>query len=141
MIMLLVRDLMTEDPKTVRLEDSLAHLYDLMDTLHVRHMPVVDEDGDLQGLVTHRDLVRGALHSDADLPVSNRRQMLQSIEVQEVMTAEPETATPRQTARDVAQLMLDNKFGCLPVVEGSRLVGIITESDFVRHVRDQIDSK
>ena len=86
--MLLVRDLMTEDPKTVRLEDSLAHLYDLMDTLHVRHMPVVDEDGDLQGLVTHRDLVRGALHSDADLPVSNRRQMLQSIEVQEVMTAE-----------------------------------------------------
>jgi CBS domain-containing protein len=54
--------------------------------------------------------------------------------VEEVMVHEVETVEPTAPLSEAAALMLENKFGCLPVVEGDRLVGILTESDFVRHV-------
>ena len=50
------------------------------------------------------------------------------------MTESVETIEPDRSIREAAQMMLENKFGCLPVVEGLRVVGIVTESDFVRHL-------
>lgn len=134
---MLVRDLMTENPFTLSANDNLVTLYDMMDEKHIRHVPVVDNEGDLLGLVTHRDLVRSALHVDAELPVSHQRQMLRGIKIEEIMAPEVETIDPEMNLLDAAQMMLENKFGCLPVVEGDHLVGIITESDFVKHYIDE----
>src|SRR5262245_37147257 len=61
-----VRDLMTTGPLTLHPSDNLASLHDLMQSRHVRHIPVVDSDGAVVGLVTHRDLLRDVL-SDTDL--------------------------------------------------------------------------
>jgi CBS domain-containing protein len=127
-----VRDLMTPDPFTLQPRDTLAALYDLMDSHRVRHVPIVDVDGELVGLLTHTDLAMSALGSLSDLPLSQERDLLQRRRVREVMVTDLETVEPDTSLAEAAATLFENKIGCLPVVEGSRLVGILTESDFVR---------
>jgi CBS domain-containing membrane protein len=127
-----VRDLMTPNPYTLQPRDTLASLYDLMDSHRVRHVPIVDGDGELVGLLTHTDLAMTALGSLSDLPLSQERDLLQRRRVREVMVTELETVEPDTPLAEAASTLFENKIGCLPVVEGNRLVGILTESDFVR---------
>ena len=131
---ILVRDLMTSKVFSLRPEATMTRLYEVMDLKHIRHIPVVDENGDLAGLVTHRDLLRSALTNRADLPLAIQRQLLETVPVSEIMTTAVETIEPDQDIRDAAEIMLENKYGCLPVVEGDELVGILTEADFVRYL-------
>jgi len=135
-----VRDLMTEDVRALPPNATVAELLELMDRLRIRHVPVV-EDGEIVGLVSHRDVVRGALGGLDQLPMSQRQQLLEQITIAEVMVEDPETIAPDADLRQAAELMLENKFGCLPVAEGSGLVGILTEADFVRHVLDLLDQE
>jgi CBS domain-containing membrane protein len=128
----LVRDLMTEKVYTLAPTDNLVALEDLMDARRVRHVPIVDREGDLIGLVTQRDLARSVLGRLEDLPIGVERDLLRSRRVREIMTTEPETVEPETRLSDAASTLLENKIGCLPVVEGMRLVGILTEADFVR---------
>jgi CBS domain-containing membrane protein len=127
-----VRDFMTPNVVTVRPDDTIAKAYELMLDNRFRHLVVVDGEGDLLGLLTHRDLLRYALIERTDLPLSLQRGVLKRIRVEEVMTSEVETAEPGQWLQEAALVMFDNKYGCLPVVEGQRVVGILTEADFVR---------
>ena len=127
-----VRDLMTETVFTLRPQDDLMALYDLMDTKHIRHVPIVDRDKDLVGLVTHRDLTRSALGTE-EAPLSLQREILGRRKIREIMATEVETVEPDEDLKVAAELLIENKIGCLPVVEGTHLVGILTESDFVRH--------
>jgi len=127
-----VRDLMTSSVVTVRNDDTVATAYELMLENRFRHLVVLNEDGELVGLLTHRDLLRHALIERAELPVGLQRSILKRILVEEVMTSEVETAEPGQWLHEAAQMMFENKYGCLPVVEDARVVGILTESDFVR---------
>ena len=133
----LVKDLMTEKVFTLGPSDSLVSLEDLMDSRRIRHVPIVDREGDLIGLVSHRDLARSALGRLDDLPISVERDILRARRVREIMMSEPETVDPDAPLSEAAALLLENKIGCLPVVEGSRLVGILTEADFVRDFRDR----
>lgn len=128
---LMVRDLMTEGAFAVGVDDNLETIRTLMEERNIRHAPVVGSGGVLLGLVTQRDLIRNTLRSDA-LPPQAAAEAMQMTTAGEVMTLNPVTAEPDQDIRDAARVMLDNKYGCLPVVEGARLVGIVTESDFVR---------
>ena len=129
-----VRDLMTENVKTVRANDSLATVYDKLDAEHIRHLPVVDEDRRLVGILSSRDLIRASVSGATELPMSAQRQVLETMKVDEIMNTAPETTEPGADIRDAGELLLEFKLGCLPVVEGDQLVGIITEADFVRHV-------
>lgn len=135
-----VRDLMTEDPYTLTPDDTVADLLALMDRYHFRHVPVVVEDRVLVGLVSHRDIVRGALGTIEQLPMSNQHELLTKVLVSEVMQKGIEAVEPDTDITEAGELMMDNKFGCLPVCEGGYLVGILTESDFVRYVVDTTDS-
>lgn len=128
----LVRDLMTEKVFTLRPNHDLAALYDLMDSRHVRHVPIVDNDEDLVGLVTDRDLSKSALGAVEELPLSVERDILRRRRIRDIMATEPDSIEPDATLREAAAILLENKVGCLPVVEGLHLVGIITEADFVR---------
>ncbi|HVT61097.1 MAG TPA: CBS domain-containing protein [Thermoanaerobaculia bacterium] len=128
-----VRDLMTRGVVSVAPEDSVAKAYDLMLEHRFRHLTVIAGDGELVGLLTHRDLLRHSLIERAELPLSLQRSVLQRIRVEEVMTSEVQTAAPGQSLRQAALIMLANKFGCLPVVEEAEVVGILTEADFVRY--------
>jgi CBS domain-containing membrane protein len=131
MIRLRVRDLMTEGVFAVDANDHLATVSDLMDERSIRHAPVV-EAGRLVGLISHRDLLRHALKGQVGVPPEVERGVQLTVTAGEVMTRDVVTAAPDQDIREAARLMLEGKFGCLPVVEDTRLVGILTESDFVR---------
>ncbi|MBI2373668.1 MAG: CBS domain-containing protein [Deltaproteobacteria bacterium] len=133
---LLVRDLMTEDVFSVGPKDRLSAVFDLMVERHVRHVPVVDDDRALLGIVSHRDLVKNL--AEGEVPVGMQRQLLTRIPVDEIMTRDVETVDPETTIGEAGQLMIDNKISCLPVVDGDELVGILTESDFVRCVIDRL---
>ncbi len=129
---LLVRDLMTENVFTLGRRDDLAVLYDLKDGEHIRHIPVVDEAGRVVGLVTHRELLRAALGSEPDHPLLLQREVLEGRTVGEIMLTAVETIGPDRPVGDAAQIMLDNRIGCLPVAQGGKLVGILTEADLVK---------
>jgi len=127
-----VRDLMTTDVLAVHPEDSLTKVQELMREKDVRHAPVVDHGGTLVGLVTERDILRRAFGPEADLPIAVQANQVTSIRAEDLMTCEVETVGPDEDAATAAQTMLDNKYGCLPVIEDGTLAGILTEADFVR---------
>ena len=129
-----VSDLMTSSPDTVFSDDDLGDVYALMNEKMIRHVPVVDHDGSVEGLVSQRDLIRTVLHAFDDLTFLDQRDALRGMFVRDVMTADPETVAPDMPLSDAGRLLLENKIGCLPVVEGTRLVGILTESDFIKRV-------
>ncbi len=129
-----VRDLMTESVRALSATDTALAAWDLMDEMHFRHVPVVDEVGDVVGLLSERDLLRNALAGASELPVSAQREYLRGVRIEEIMTVVPCTVEPETDLSDAGRMMLENKFSCLPVVGGEELVGIITESDFVRHL-------
>lgn len=127
-----VRDLMTAKVYSVRPTEAVRSVIRLMDEHHVRHVPIVDAEGDLVGLLSHRDLLRSSLIERPDVPGVLERAVHERVRVREVMNPYVETVAPETDIRQAAQIMLENKFGCLPVVNGRRLIGILTESDFVR---------
>ena len=131
---LTVADLMTPSPYCVHADDTLATAWDWMENERVRHLPVVDEDGNLEGVLSHRDLLRHALAGLEDVPMNQVVKYLERRSVRSAMVTEAEHADPSERVEQAAERMLENKWGCLPVCEGHRVVGILTESDFVRHV-------
>ncbi len=134
MSILRVRDLMTADVLVVGPDDPVTKLRDLMADKHIRHVPVVEDGEDLIGVVSDRDLLARALGSDTDLPLSLQAELLDDDKVRDVMTWDVETVDVDEDVALAAQVMLDNKYGCLPVLEEGKLAGILTEADFVRFV-------
>lgn len=128
---LLVRDLMSDRVFAVRPDDHLRTVHELMVEHHVRHIPVVDPEDHLVGLVSHRDLLRASLIEQPDRSSFVEAVVLEQIEVRELMTAEPSAVSAGTDIREAARVMLERKYGCLPVVRDGRLVGILTEADFL----------
>lgn len=131
---LIVADLMTEEVVFARENDSLNSAYDAMEEHRIRHLPVVDSERAVVGVISQRDMVAAALFSKESLPFSQVRDYLRNTTVAEVMSRGVETTDPEESIREAGLKLLENKFGCLPVVEGQKLIGIITESDFVRYL-------
>lgn len=136
----LASDVMTTDLQTARASTDLATAWNLMEDARIRHLPVVDDDDRVVGLVSHRDLAREALGMVEELPMHQRQEALAALRVEQIMTRGPETAQPDETLAAIGERMLDNKFGCMLIVEGERLVGLLTESDFVRMVVEREDA-
>ncbi len=90
----MVRDLMTTDVFTLRRNDELSIADDLMKQKRIRHIPVLHEDGRIAGILTQRDLFRGALVRALGFGSRAEEQMLHSLVVKEVMTTDPKTTTP-----------------------------------------------
>ncbi|HVN89244.1 MAG TPA: CBS domain-containing protein [Candidatus Binataceae bacterium] len=127
-----VRDLMTSDVTTLKRNDTLSLADDIMNLGRIRHLPVLDDDErELVGLVSQRDLFRGALAKALGYGQHGQRKVLDNLLVKEVMATDLVTTTPDTTLLEAAKILMTRKIGCLPVVEGGRLVGILTEADFV----------
>jgi CBS domain-containing protein len=127
-----VKHFMTEKVITLFAEQTLPLASDLMELRHVRHLPVVDEDGRLKGLVTHRDVLAAQVSVLTGLSTGQRDRLQAEVKVADVMRTDAITVGPETPAVDAAQIMIDLKIGCLPVVGGDdKLVGIVTEADFL----------
>ncbi len=134
-----VQDIMTENVFSLRSDHRLDLVDDIMNFQAIRHIPIVDENERLVGLVTHRDLLKATISSLAEISESEQRDIYRGIPVSEVMTTDVVTVTPETTLRRAAAKMIEEKIGCLPVVKDHRLVGIITEADFLKLVWEQLD--
>jgi CBS domain-containing protein len=116
----------------LRRNDSLTIADQVMHLGRIRHMPVLDDEGQVVGIVSQRDLFRGALARALGYGAHAQQKLLGQLVVKEVMTNDPVTIGPDAPLAEAARLMLERKIGCLVVVEEGRLVGILTESDFVK---------
>lgn len=137
---MIVKDVMSRDPITIDPEAPVATAVATMRERAVRHLPVVDDAGRLVGMVTDRDL-RSALVAPAIVeylsPAARRRlramtESIESLRVRDVMTWSAVTTEPHAPVAQAAALMLEGRFGGLPVVEDGVLVGIVTERDVLR---------
>lgn len=127
-----VRDIMTADPTTLKRNDKLTLADDIMRLGRVRHLPVLDDDGQLLvGIVSQRDLFRDALAQALGYGRHAQRKILDTLAVKDVMATDVVTIKPDAPLVEAAKLLTERKIGCLPVVENGRLVGILTEGDFV----------
>ena len=127
-----VRDIMTRDVVTLDRNEKLLAADDLMRLGRIRHLPVVDDDGQLSGIVSQRDLFHNGLIKALGYGTHAQRQALDMVAVKDAMHSEVVTTTPDTPLREAARLMLERKIGCLVVLNDSRIAGILTESDFVK---------
>jgi CBS domain-containing protein len=131
-----VRDLMSRQVVTIAPSESCLDAVVRMQRARSRHLPVVNRDGLLVGVVTDRDM-RHLLFS---APMFERlgstrvEVLLDGVKVAEVMSTDLVTTTPGASLTEAASTMRTEKVGSLPVVEDGRVVGILTESDVLRHV-------
>ena len=125
--MLLVRDSMTREVVAVAPETTAAEALALCRMNRIRHLPVLEGER-LVGVISDRDL-RAATPALGD---SVRAEALDRIRVADEMAREVMTAHPEDPIEDAAMAMYERKFGCLPVVDGEDLVGMLTTSDVMR---------
>jgi CBS domain-containing protein len=128
-MMIKIEELMTRNPHTLLRSHSLADAKNLMQEHDIRHVPVVDTDGVLLGVVSHRDLL-AAQESTLNGEISENSYSL-ATPLQDAMKQNVMTVETNAGLKESAKYMQKHKVGCLPVVKNGKLVGIITDSDFV----------
>lgn len=120
-----VEEFMSTDLFTVQKDDPIDLVAEIMNWRRIRYMPVENTKGELVGLISSRMLLRYYARPD-------KMELEQITTVKDIMVEKPLTATPETTVVDAMKCLRDNNIGCLPVVKGKELVGIITEMDFLR---------
>jgi len=104
-----------------------------MTTKQLRHLPVL-EQGEVVGIVTQRDLFKAAMSSAMGYGAKAQQAYLQSVRVKEIMVYPVVTVAPDTSVAAAADLSLTKGIGCLPVVEGTQLIGIVTKTDLLRYL-------
>ena len=118
-----VGQFMSTDLFTVNPDDLIDLAASVMDWRHIRHVPVEEADGRLVGLITHRGLLR--------MMISRTESDIKPITVRQIMVKDPITVSSSTSSLEAMELMRTHQVGCLPVVDGNQLVGIVTSYDFL----------
>lgn len=127
--MLTVAEIMTREPYTLGPDNTLATARQLLADHHIRHIPIVSGDGSLIGLVSQRDVLAAG-----DTTVLNREGASSRenyVALSSIMSSPVQTVDESAGLRGTALHLQKHKVGCLPVLRKGKLVGIITDSDFV----------
>jgi acetoin utilization protein AcuB len=138
-----IREKIQKDPITISPDASFYEARNIIYEKGVRHLPVVDKNNRLVGIVTDRDIRKSAPSDATLLNVQELNYLLGKLKVSSFMTPKKKliTITPDTIIEEAVQLMHDNKIGCLPVLEGDKLYGIFTETDALDHLVDVFGSK
>ena len=133
-----MRDKIQKEVVTISPDASFYDARALIRDKGIRHLPVVDKNGHLVGLLTDMD-IREAAPSDATtLSIHELHYLLAKLKVSAFMTPKDKliTITPDTIIEEAVQLMSNHKIGCVPVLEGEKLYGIFTETDALNHFVD-----
>ena len=129
--MLKVKDIMTTEVFVLNSTHTLELVRSLMRIKHVRHVPIVDSDNTFVGLITHRDLLAQTISHLADVDEDEQEYLDRHIHIVNIMKTDILAVDPEMDVCTAITQLLENKYGCLPVVENGKLVGIVTEADFL----------
>ena len=127
-----VSEVMSRDPVTVKMNDRIEEAFGLMRDNQIRHLPVLDRDGNIQGVLSDRDLLKDVGQSKPWVLQEKMLNLRSHHFVRDFMTPTPEVINPDSTLFEAGLILLENKISCVPVVEGNQVVGILTETDFVK---------
>ncbi|HWC05559.1 MAG TPA: CBS domain-containing protein [Methylomirabilota bacterium] len=135
-----VKDIMTRNPTTIDPEAPLATAMAVMKREGIRHLPVTDDAGRLFGIITDRDLRSAAfapalmehLSAGAQRRARAVGQTLEELRVRDAMTWDVVTTHPEVALGHAARVLFFGRFGSLPVLDGTKLVGVLTERDLLR---------
>ena len=123
--MITIDEFMTPEPYTLRGTDSIDSARKVMTEKHIRHIPITDNDNHVLGLVTQRDVLA------ATEPGETSHQDGSDIRLSDIMIRNVSSIHQTGSLRQAAMYLQSHKYGCLPVVSDDRLVGIITDTDFI----------
>lgn len=129
---MLVKHRMVPNPVTVTPETSFSNAFQIMRQKEVHHLPVTDKRGKLIGIVTQKDLLHASPSSATALSVFEINYLLTKLQIKEVMTSPAITVLEDTPIEEAAQIMVKNDIGCLPVMHGDDMVGVITETDIFK---------
>lgn len=135
-----VRDCMTCDPTSVGPNDSLQRVVELLRRRDIRSVPVL-EDGRLIGIVTDRDVRQVAPAYPLFREEDEIRRYTENLTVTAAMTADPMTIAPDAPLVDAAKVLETYRISALPVVDGTKLVGMLTVTDLLRVFVEQNEEK
>ena len=130
-----VQEMMTTEIHTVGCNDDLRLVYDIMEAGHIRHVPVM-EGASVVGIVSQRDVFRAQMSSTIGVGERGQRHFLHSILVNDIMSSPVTTIGPKTPVSKAAAMMINHGIGCLPVVNEGDLVGFITKTDLLQHLRN-----
>ena len=126
-----VRKWMTADPKTIKEDDFVRTAVMLVLEHRIRHLPVVRGES-LVGIISDRDLKRAMPSVVAGATAEEYQAFMDETPIEQVMTASPITCTPDTALVDLLREFCQHKVGAIPVVEGERVVGIVTQTDMMQ---------
>jgi acetoin utilization protein AcuB len=129
---MLVRGRMSTRPVTVTCATPITEALRTMREGHVRRLPVLDEQGKMVGIISEKDLIYAAPSLGTSMSIYEVHYYLSRLLVNELMTKDVITVTPDTPLEEAARVMADNKIGGLPVMDGTNLVGIVTETDIFK---------
>ncbi len=122
---MLVEEFMTTDLFTAQQNDIPELVTDIMNWKHVKHIPIEDDRGQLKGMVDYSILLKYYSRKMNVNPGEN-------VVIKDLMRVDPVTITPEATVDEALRLMKAENVDCLPVVKNKKLVGIISEGDFLK---------
>lgn len=129
-----VGEWMRHEVQTISQDEDLLKAWRLMMVYRVRHLPVVDGDGALVGIISDRDIKKHALPEESGRTILARQQHMEQLPVSQVMVRKVITVPRDLPMEAAAQIMIDHRFDSLPVMEEGALVGILTSTDFLKYV-------
>ena len=132
-----VSEIMTREVITLRPESNLREAIAVIQKFRIRHIPVV-ESGKLVGIVTDRDIKRATPSLHGGVSQDDYERVLNETRLFQVMTRDPLAVTPDAPVKQVAKLLVEKKYGALPVVSDGALVGIVSDIDLLRVLHDML---
>ena len=124
--------IMTQNVVTIRAGESLLAATRILKEKGFKHLPVLDANGALVGVVTDRDLKRASASDATTLEVHELLYLLDQVKIDQVMIRKVESVAKTDSVQAAAKRMVEKKIGCLPVLDGNTVVGIVTKDDLLR---------
>lgn len=126
---MLVKRVMTKKPIFVQPDNNINEVRSIMEKEKVGHIPVLDKSSALVGLITRKDIAKAEPSAATSLNVYEISHLLSKLTVKDVMEKNVISVDENEVAEEAARIMADRAIGCLPVMRGKLLVGIITDTD------------
>jgi acetoin utilization protein AcuB len=123
---------MTKNPVFARPDMSVNEVRERMDKENIKRMPVLDKSDTLVGIITRKDLIKAGPSPATTLDIYEISYLLAKLKVEKVMQKNVITVDENEVVEEAARIMADGDIGCLPVMRGSLVVGIITDTDLFR---------